>query len=125
MKFIVIVNQKYLVTEDADTHGGAEHKILDNIYYGVETCQAFSMEEITTDIFKALAKECETISHSELYDKAREYKAKNEEIEKQKKQIEEYKNQIKELEKTIRQTTISKELAENNLKCLMHNLSNL
>lgn len=62
MKYIVIVNEKYIVTVDAETHGGAEHKILDGAGEAIKSCQAFSLQELATDTFVALASEAKTIS---------------------------------------------------------------
>ena len=94
-KFFVIVNFKYLVMVEAATHGGAEHKILDNVYYGIETCQAFSMAEISTDFFKCRAKECETISYAELQRKAEEYKRISDELDEEKENAERYVENIR------------------------------
>lgn len=74
-KYIVIVNQKYLVMVEANSHGGAEHRILDDIFYGIETCQAFTLKETSTDTFRSLARACETISFTEMQEKAKAYKA--------------------------------------------------
>lgn len=73
-KFLVMVNCKYLVAVEAETHGGAEHRILDDIYYGIETCQAFSMADLSTEFFRDVAAGCETISLSEMAAKAEAYK---------------------------------------------------
>ena len=74
-KYIVIVNQKYLAMVEANSHGGAEHRILDDIYFGVETCQAFNLKETSTDTFRAMAAQCETISLKEMQEKAKAYKS--------------------------------------------------
>lgn len=115
MKYVVIVNQKYLVSVEANTHGGAEHKILDDIHYGVETCQAFTIEEMRTDTFKALVENCETISYAEMVKLSEVYKATLEEIKEDNKMIEEYTKQLNELYKEI-------ELAKDNMKICLHNV---
>lgn len=74
MKYFVIVNQKYLVTVDADTAGGAEHKILDDIYYGIKGCQAFNTKELKTDAFRDMVENCSTISFNELLEQSKLYK---------------------------------------------------
>lgn len=45
MKFFVVVNHNHLVVVDAETNGGAEHKLLDKFYYYVNQCQAFKINE--------------------------------------------------------------------------------
>lgn len=101
MKYVVIVNQKYLVSVEANTHGGAEHKILDNIYYGIETCQAFKLEEMVTDVFKALAQNCETISYAEMLQKSKLYKETLDNIESDKITLEKNITEIKNLYERI------------------------
>lgn len=115
MKYIVIVNQKYLTTVDANTHGGAEHKILDNVFFGIETCQAFRIEEMTTDTFKALAENCETISYAELKEKAKVYEETLTEIEKTK-------DRIEKREKEVQEYLIKLDKAKADLQFLKHNL---
>lgn len=115
MKYIVIVNQKHLVTVDANTHGGAEHKILDDIFFGIETCQAFTIEEMTTDTFKALAENCETISYAELKEKSKTYEETLTEIEKTK-------DKIENREKEVQEYLIKLDKAKADLQFLKHNL---
>lgn len=115
MKYVVIVNQKYLVSVEANTHGGAEHKILDNVYYGVETCQAFKIEEMATDTFKALAENCETISYDEMVKRSEVYKATLNEIKEDNEMIEKYTEQLNGLYKKI-------ELAKDNMRICLHNV---
>ena len=101
MKYIVMVNQKYLVTVEAETACGAEHKILDNVFYGIETCQAFTLKELGTDFFRGCAESCETISFSELFDKAVRYKEAADAIARAEENIACYKKQIEDLQKDI------------------------
>ena len=100
-KFIVIVNNKYLVMVEANSHGGAEHRILDDIYYGIEACQAFTLKETSTDTFRALAAHCETISFKEMQAKAKEYKTELDYEAEAKKALEENKARIEALEKEL------------------------
>lgn len=72
-KYIVIVNWKYLVSVEANSHGGAEHRCLD-LCYGIETAQAFSKADLKTEFFRDNAIQCETISFTELASKSAEYK---------------------------------------------------
>lgn len=125
MKFMVIVNQKYLVTVEANTHGGAEHKILDNVYYGIQTCQAFSMSELSTDIFKSLAEDCETIGYSELFDKAKEHKKTIEEIKAENDKIAAYKKQIEAMEKRMAEIKSEIKISEENIENLANKQSNI
>lgn len=73
-KYIVIVNEKYLVSVEAGSHGGAEHRCLD-LAYGIYTAQAFSRDDLRTEFFRLNAFECETISFSDLVSKSEAYKA--------------------------------------------------
>ena len=45
MKFFVVVNNCHLVIVDAETSGGAEHKVLDKFHHYVTQCQAFKHDE--------------------------------------------------------------------------------
>lgn len=72
-KYIVIVNHKYLVSVEAASHGGAEHRCLD-LHYGIEYAQAFSRDDLRTEFFRDNAIGCETISFAELVAKSEAYK---------------------------------------------------
>ena len=80
MKYLVVVNRKYIVSVEANSAGGAEHKILDGIHYGIETCQAFSPAETGTDMFKWFLETSETISMDELMERGKRYAEKLENI---------------------------------------------
>ena len=86
--FIVIVNEKYAVNVRAATNGGAEHKILDDVYYGIKSCQAFSLDELNTDFFKNLMAGCQTVSIESLREKTKD--------------VAKVFNEIKKLEEAIR-----------------------
>lgn len=73
-KYMVIVNQKYLVSVEAGSHGGAEHRILDT-GYGFHGAQAFSREDLRTEFFRDNAIECETVSFDWLAAQSKAYKA--------------------------------------------------
>lgn len=73
-KYIVIVNHKYMVSVEACSHGGAEHRCLD-LVYGIEYAQAFSRDDLRTEFFRDNAIDCETISFAELVSKSEAYKA--------------------------------------------------
>lgn len=73
MKYMVVVNQKYMISLEHDgSCGGAEHQILDN-FQGIEGCQAFNQEGMKTDTFMEYLTTCETISLDELKTMSDEY----------------------------------------------------
>lgn len=73
MKYMMVVNQKYMISLEHDgSCGGAEHVILDN-YQGIEGCQAFDQEGIKTDTFMSYLTTCKTISLDELKTLSDEY----------------------------------------------------
>lgn len=71
-KYIVVVNNKYIVTVEAESLCGAEHVILDryaeeiNRYHVITGCQAFGKKEAKTDFFFEMVQSCETLSISAL-----------------------------------------------------------
>lgn len=73
-KYIVIVNQKYLVTVESTSRGGAEHRCLD-LVYGIESAQAFNRDDLRTEFFRDNALLCETISFAELVSKSNAYES--------------------------------------------------
>lgn len=73
-KYIVIVNHKYLVSVEAGSHGGAEHRCLD-LVYGIEYAQAFSRDDLRTEFFRDNAINCETVSLEWLAEQSKAYKA--------------------------------------------------
>ena len=99
-KYIVIVNRKYLVSVEAASHGGAEHRCLD-LVYGIETAQAFSRNDLRTEFFRDNAIECETISFSELKEKSEAYKASVAYEKEVSKAIEDNRSQIEALRREI------------------------
>ena len=117
-KFFVVVNFKYLLMVEAATHGGAEFKIMDGIYYGIETCQAFSMSELSTDTFKALAKCCETISYAELQKKAEANEKICTEINKEQETLEIQKQILANLAREMGEAELKYKNAERNISLL-------
>lgn len=125
MMYMVVVNRKYLVMVDASSAGGAEHRILDGVYFGIETAQAFTMAEMATDTFQYMAANCKTISLEEMKEKASCYKdhtamiteakAKIRDLEKQ---IERYRNEIAVAERNIRTTRTDLESLQANVKTI-------
>lgn len=66
MKYMVWVNQKFLVTVETDGSAcAAEHEILDN-YQGIVSAQAFDRDSMKTDTFAGAVLWSETISRDEL-----------------------------------------------------------
>lgn len=73
MKYVVIVNNKFIVNGiESTSAGGAEHKILDN-YNGIAGAQAFALNELGTDCFAGFCESCEMISLSELKEMTDKY----------------------------------------------------
>ena len=72
MKYMVMVNQKYMVTVEANSLCGAEHVILDNID-GIEGAQAFDAKGMATQFFADMMQNCETVSYSELLEISARY----------------------------------------------------
>ena len=99
-KYIVIVNRKYLVSVEAGSRGGAEHRCLDLIY-GIETAQAFSRADLRTEFFRDNAIECDTISFAELVTKSEAYKAAVEYENEAIKAIEDNRSRIENLRREI------------------------
>ena len=97
MKYIVVVNQKYIVSVEAESELSAEHKILDDIYYGITGAQAFDQKSIKTDCFWGLVLGCETISFDELKKISDQYKEAQEHLEKREQELKEAQNKMKEL----------------------------
>lgn len=123
MKFMVVVNNKYMVTVEAKTHGGAEHKILDDFYYGIEQCQAFSMEELNTETFKYFAYHCETISANELMGKCETYKKYLDEKSEKEFAITDYTEQILRLEKELELLQSDRITCRGNLEVLKNKMA--
>lgn len=87
MRYMVWVNQKYMVTVETDgSMCAAEHVILDN-YQGIVSAQAFDREALHTNFFVDVLQNSETISLAEL--KALSDRYENAYVELNKKQDEE------------------------------------
>lgn len=66
MKYMVLVNQKYMVAVETEgSMAAAEHMILDN-YQGIAGAQAFDRAALHTSYFVDVLQNAETISLSEL-----------------------------------------------------------
>lgn len=76
-KFMVTINNKYIVTVEATSNGGAEHIILDNVK-NAKSALAFDVEagETKWDMFQTALSMMEVISLEELKRKDREVQSK-------------------------------------------------
>lgn len=72
MVYMVVVNGKWIISVEAESALGAEHKILDTLN-GIEGAQAFTAEELNTDTFKWFLENGETISYSGLHELSENY----------------------------------------------------
>jgi chromosome segregation ATPase len=72
-KFMVTVNNKYIVAVESTSNGGAEHVVLDNVK-NAKSALAFDIEagETQWEMFHSALKEMEVISIQELHQKDRE-----------------------------------------------------
>ena len=122
MKFLVVVNQKYIVNVDAQTHGGAEHVLLDDLHYGIDTCQAFSADELKTDTFQYFMGKCETISMNELMRKAEKYKKYLDDKEEEERKVKEYTELINKLETELLAIRSNRNDCLHNIKGISTNL---
>ena len=67
MKYMVMVNGKYMTQVETDRSAcGAEHIILDDIRYGIESALAFDAEAIKTQHFFDCLQSCKMVSLDEL-----------------------------------------------------------
>lgn len=114
MKYMIVVNQKYMISLEHDgSCGGAEHVILDN-YQGIEGCQAFDQEGMKTDTFMGYLTTCKTISLDEL-------KTLSDEYGKRWKETAEARNKMKDLESEVEALRNQLDLASYNLKIARNN----
>lgn len=65
MKYMVVVNRKYIVAVEANSACSAEHKILDTMD-GVQGAQAFTGKELSTDTFQWYFENGLTVSYDEI-----------------------------------------------------------
>lgn len=114
MKYMVMVNGRYMVSVEANSLCGAEHVILDryadviNKHGIIKGSQAFEQKDMNKRFFLDLFETCETISVKGLDDKIGDVLAeinKRDELAEQMKNRQEitksYEDQIAELEKQI------------------------
>lgn len=111
--FMVVVNRKYIVKVEAETNGGAEHKILDN-YNGTMYAQAFNHKELMTETFVHFFETCQTISLNELETIANNYDAAWKAVGEAMDALREQECAVKELERQL-------EIAKSNLEICRFN----
>lgn len=108
--FMVMVNRKFMVKVEALSAYGAEHKILDDIYTGIQTAMAFSKEDMKGEYFINCMLDCQTISYEQLQSYAKnletvKYMAENlrESVRTVDEEIQELRNRIEMLENDRRE----------------------
>lgn len=116
MKYMVVVNQKYMISLEHDgSCGGAEHQILDN-YQGIQGCQAFDQEGMKTEIFRWYLMSCQTISLDELHEMSTEYSEKWKETAEAKETMRVYEDEMNRLRGKLQIATHKYAIASNNYK---------
>ena len=97
MKYMVLVNQKYMVAVETEgSMAAAEHMILDN-YQGIAGAQAFDRAALHTSYFVDVLQNAETISLSELKAMSDRYENAYFELAKKQEDEEATKNEIEQL----------------------------
>lgn len=98
-KFMVIVNNRFVLLIEAQTNGGAEHKVFDACHnIDIESCQAFGMSELGTEFFQAMVAGCEIKSLSDLTAICNKIKEAQDRKQECVERIEDLKSQISDLE---------------------------
>lgn len=101
MKYMVLVNRKFMVAVEHDgSNGGAEHVILDN-YQGIPGAQAFNIKEMHTQYFSDIVQDCETISLKELRGMSDEYEQAYVELARAKDAVSDIDNEIERVKKIL------------------------
>lgn len=76
MKYMVMVNGKYMTQVEVDASGcAAEHVILDELRYGMKSALAFDAKAMRTQHFFDCFQSCEMVSLDELRFKSKRAKA--------------------------------------------------
>ena len=109
-KYIVSVNSKYLVTVEANSMLGAEHKCLD--LNGIRYAQAFDQAGIKTDTFAGCMMSEETVSFDELVRISDEYDANWKKAAEATDKLTDLQDEYKRLEERLRQLKDAKTNAE-------------
>lgn len=101
MKYMVVVNQKYIVMVEVNSACSAEHKILDTMD-GVQGAQAFTGKELYTDTFQWYFENGMTVSYDELASVFSKYSAACKELGKRIEEEADKKLQISSLKDQLR-----------------------
>ena len=122
MKYLVVVNQKYIVSVESTSAGGAEHVILDNMD-GIEGAQAFDSKAIKTETFEWYMENCETVSYEtlrqisqEYTDKCREMGDRMQEVKRANAEMEELQRKMEALQNEINIKCMNLTIAKQNVK---------
>lgn len=116
MKYMVMVNGKYMTQVEVEGSAlSAEHYLLNDVRYGIESAQAFTDKEMKTDYFIGLMQHCQLITINEIirmseFAKKRtehEIKSIKDLIARVDEQIEELNSQKKELERQLNKAKCS------------------
>lgn len=101
MRYMVWVNQKYMVTVETDgSMCAAEHVILDN-YQGIVSAQAFDRAALHTNFFVDVLQNSETISLAELKALSDRYENAYVELAKKQDAVRDIKDEISNLEEKL------------------------
>lgn len=77
MKYMVMVNGKYMTqVETEHGAGGAERILMDDVHYGIKSALAFDAETIKTQHFVECLQACKLVSLGELRQMSAAAKAK-------------------------------------------------
>ena len=116
MKYMVVVNKKFIVSVEAISAGGAEHVILDR-FSGIRGAQAFTAEELKTDTFAYYFAHCETISLNELEKLSDAYEAEYHKLSVALDKRDEIEAQIAELKLKMAELKNKLEIAQEDIRC--------
>lgn len=114
MKYMMVVNQKYMISLEHDgSCGGAEHVILDN-FQGIEGCQAFDQEGMKTDTFMSYLTTCKTISLDELKTLSDEYENRWKETAKSRDEMKRLEAEVEDLRNQLDVASYKLKIAKDN-----------
>lgn len=114
MKYMMVVNQKYMISLEHDgSCGGAEHVILDN-FQGIEGCQAFDEKGMKTDIFMGYLTTCKTISLDELKTLSDEYENRWKETAKSRDEMKRLEAEVEDLRNQLDVASYKLKIAKDN-----------
>ena len=101
MKYMVLVNQKYMVAVETEgSNAAAEHMILDN-FDGIQGAQAFDKAAMRTSYFFDILQSAETISLKELGVLSDNYKAAYKRLAEKADYVRRYQDEIADLKEKL------------------------